>query len=112
VGARDVGEEPTRGDRVLGGIGHFEPCKCSVSLQLLVPRPEKDANQWHKEQKGGYWGCLTRCKSRCFAYNPSSGAKVVGKADNVVGDVHRGLAGLVHCHTLIEPAKALQRQKS
>ena len=112
VGAGDQGEEPARGDGVLGGVGHLESCKYSVSLQLLVPGPEKDANQWHKEEKGGCWRCLSRCKARCFTYNPSSGAEVVGKADNVVGYVHRGLAGLVHCHTLIESAKALQRQKA
>ena len=35
----------------------------------------------------------------------------MSKADDVVGDVHRGLAGLVHRHTLIESAEALEREE-
>ena len=112
VGTGDQGEKPTRGHRVLGRVGNFELCKCSVGLQLLIPRPEKEADQGHKELKSGCWRSFSWSKPRCFAYNPGPSAKVVSKADNVVGDVHGGLACLIHCHALIESSEALQGQKT
>ena len=119
VGTGDQGEQSTSWNGVLGGVGNFELSKCSVSIQLLSPSREEDESQDNEDRKlissphwNSDWCCSSaNCEARCFTQDSCSCAEVVSKADDVVGDVHRGLAGLVHRHTLIESAEALEREE-
>ena len=119
VGTGDQGEQSTSWNGVLGRVGNFELGKCSVSIQLLSPGHKEDATQDTEDRKlisfphwNSNWCCSsTRCEARCFTQDSCSCAEVVCKADDVVGDVHGGLAGLVHSYTLIESAEALEREE-
>jgi len=121
VGTGDQGEQSTSWNGVLGGVGNFELSKCSVSIQLLSPGHKEDATQDREDRKlissphwnsMEHWCCSSaRCEARCFTQDSCSCAEVVSKADDVVGDVHGGLAGLVHSYTLIESSEALEREE-
>jgi len=119
VGTRDQGEQSASWNGVLGRVGNFELSKCSVSIQLLSPGHKEDATQDTEDRKligsphwNSNWCCSsTKCEARCFTQDSCSCAEVVSKADDVVGDVHGGLASLVHSYTLIESAEALEREE-